>query len=127
MPELLETPEFWPGTVFAMLLVLIVSGLKDGLRRTFQKHHQERRIQMLQITMKIDGMMCGMCESHINDTIRRLFPVKRVTSSHTKGQTVILSENRLDEEKLRTAVSETGYAVLSVKQVPYEKKGLFHR
>ena len=23
---------------------------------------------MIKITMKIDGMMCGMCESHINDT-----------------------------------------------------------
>ena len=27
---------------------------------------------MYQTTLKIDGMMCGMCESHINDTIRKL-------------------------------------------------------
>ena len=27
---------------------------------------------MVKITMKIDGMMCGMCESHINDAIRRV-------------------------------------------------------
>ena len=47
---------------------------------------------MIQITMKIDGMQCGMCESHINDSIRRVFPVKKVTSSHTKGETVILTE-----------------------------------
>ena len=26
---------------------------------------------MYQTTLKIDGMMCGMCESHINDTIRK--------------------------------------------------------
>ena len=41
---------------------------------------------MIQITMKIDGMQCGMCESHVNDSIRRAFPVKKVTSSHTKGE-----------------------------------------
>ena len=31
---------------------------------------------MTQTTLKIDGMMCGMCESHINDAIRKEFPVK---------------------------------------------------
>lgn len=25
---------------------------------------------MEKITVKIDGMMCGMCESHMNDTFR---------------------------------------------------------
>ncbi len=80
---------------------------------------------MIQIT-KIKGMMCGMCESHINDMVRRSFSVKKVTSSHTKGQTVIITENRIDENQLRAAVAETGYTVLSVEQAPYEKKGLFH-
>ena len=44
---------------------------------------------MQQITLKIDGMMCGMCESHINESIRNNFSVKKVTSSHTKGETII--------------------------------------
>ena len=30
---------------------------------------------MQQITLKIDGMMCGMCESHINESIRNNFSV----------------------------------------------------
>ena len=46
---------------------------------------------MLKITLGVDGMMCGMCESHVNDAVRKAFPVKKVTSSHGKGQTVILS------------------------------------
>ena len=36
---------------------------------------------MTQTTLKIDGMMCGMCESHINDAIRKEFPVKKVTAT----------------------------------------------
>ena len=32
---------------------------------------------MQQITLKIDGMMCGMCESHINESIRNNFSVKK--------------------------------------------------
>lgn len=26
---------------------------------------------MIKTTLKIDGMACGMCESHINDAVRK--------------------------------------------------------
>lgn len=80
---------------------------------------------MLKITVKIDGMMCGMCESHINDAVRRVFPVKKVSSSHGKGETIILTENDIEETALRSAIEATGYKVLSVTKEPYEKKRLF--
>lgn len=38
---------------------------------------------MQEITVGVDGMMCGMCESHVNDAVRAAFPtVKKVSSSH---------------------------------------------
>lgn len=80
---------------------------------------------MLKITLGVDGMMCGMCESHVNDAVRKAFPVKKVTSSHGKGQTVILTEQDLDEQDVRDAVNATGYTVTSFSKEPYEKKGLF--
>ena len=83
---------------------------------------------MIQTTLKIDGMACGMCESHINDTIRRNFPVQKVTSSHKKGECVIVSEAPLEEAALRAAIDPTGYTLLSVRQEEAPvKKGLFHR
>ena len=83
---------------------------------------------MIKTTIKIDGMMCGMCESHINDAIRREFRVKKVTSSHGKGETVILSEERIDEDKIRKVIDETGYTVLDIKsEEGSEKKGLFSK
>ncbi len=80
---------------------------------------------MEKLTVKIDGMMCGMCESHVNDAVRKAFSVKKVTSSHSRGETVILTEGEIDEAALRGAIEETGYRVLSVSREPYEKKGLF--
>ena len=82
---------------------------------------------MYQITLGIDGMMCGMCESHINDAVRNAFPVKKVSSSHGKGQTVILSETENPEAELRPVIAKTGYELTSYACAPYEKKGLFHR
>lgn len=80
---------------------------------------------MLKIIARVDGMMCGMCESHVNDAVRRAFPVKKVTSSHRRGETVILTETEISEEQLRAAIESTGYRVMGVESEPYEKKGLF--
>ena len=80
---------------------------------------------MIETKVKIDGMMCGMCESHINDVVRKNFEVKKVTSSHTKGESVILSDTAIDEARLREEIGKTGYKVLDVQSAPYEKKGLF--
>lgn len=80
---------------------------------------------MIKTTAKVDGMMCGMCEAHVNDAVRKVFDVNKVTSSHKKGETVIISENEIDTEKLTAAIDETGYKVLSVSSEPYKKKGLF--
>lgn len=81
---------------------------------------------MIKTTVKVDGMMCGMCESHVNDAVRKVFQVDKVTSSHNKGETVIISEKPVDEAKLKTAISATGYEVKGISSEAYEKKkGLF--
>lgn len=80
---------------------------------------------MIRTILQIDGMMCGHCEAHVNDTIRQAFPVKKVESSHTKKETVILSEEPLDEEKLRAVIAQTGYTLGEIRTEPYEKKDLF--
>jgi copper chaperone CopZ len=78
---------------------------------------------MTKTTLKIDGMMCPMCEAHMNEAIRKAFDVKKVTSSHTKKETEILSEAPLDEEKIKTTVAAAGYTLLGVASEPCEKKG----
>lgn len=76
---------------------------------------------MIKITLKIDGMSCSMCESHVNDVIRRNFSVKKVTSSHKKGKAEIITKNEIDEDMLKKAIGENGYEVLSVKSETYDR------
>jgi len=82
---------------------------------------------VVRITLGIEGMTCGMCEAHINEAVRNAFRVKKVTSSHTKKQTVIISERDIPEQELKSVVAKAGYAAVSVSSEPYEKKGLFGR
>ena len=77
---------------------------------------------MIQTTVRISGMACSMCEAHINDTIRRTFSVEKVSSSHTKGETVILSHESLNEAALRAAIAATGYTAGEIRAAPYEKE-----
>ena len=78
---------------------------------------------MIQTTIGIDGMMCEMCEAHINDAIRRHFTVKSAKSNRKKKQCVVVSEEPLDEARVREVIDETGYDYLSISSEPYQKKG----
>ena len=78
---------------------------------------------MTKTVLSIEGMMCGMCEKHMNEAIEKAFDVKKVTSSHTKKETEILSEAPLDEAQLRAAVDAAGYTLNGIRTEPYEKKG----
>ena len=83
---------------------------------------------MVKTTLKIDGMMCSMCEVHICDTIRKAVPsAKKVSASHTKGEASFLTEEAVDSQFLQSAIAATGYSCLNVEAAPYEKKGLFGR
>ena len=77
---------------------------------------------MWKYTVEVSGMMCGMCEAHTNDAIRKAFPVKKVTSSHAKGQTVILMETELDEKKLQQTIGALGYEMGAVQKEPCKKR-----
>lgn len=81
---------------------------------------------MVKITAQVEGMRCGMCEAHVNEVVRRAFPVQKVTSSHARGQTVILAERDIADEELKKVIRDTGYEVTSIMREPYaQKRGLF--
>ena len=81
---------------------------------------------MYKTIVKVEGMMCPMCEAHVNEAVKNEFPeVQSVKSSHKKNETVIISEQEYTEEALRKVIDHTGYHVISAESVPYEKKGFF--
>ena len=82
---------------------------------------------MVKITIEIEGMRCGMCETHVNDVVRRIDGVKKVNSSHAKGKTEVIAEDGVNIELIREAIAKQGYGVDKVANEPYEKHGLFSR
>ena len=75
-----------------------------------------KRKEYITYTLEIYGMKCGMCESHINDCIRKNFDVKKVKSNHFKNQTIIYSKDDLDLELLKKVIKSTGYELGKIEK-----------
>ncbi|MBR3231849.1 MAG: heavy-metal-associated domain-containing protein, partial [Lachnospiraceae bacterium] len=68
---------------------------------------------MTRTIIGVDGMMCSMCEAHINEAVRKAVPeAKKITSNRGKKQTEIISEEPVDTEKIKAAIEATGYTYL---------------
>lgn len=80
----------------------------------------------MKIILNIEGMMCGMCEAHMNDAIRSSLNVKKVTSSHKDNKTVIITDTDISNGDIEAAVKKTGYTLKGIKREEESgKKGLF--
>lgn len=80
---------------------------------------------MFKITVKVEGLKCPNCEKHANEAIKEAFQVKKVTSSHTDKETVIISKEDLDTEKIKAVIAEAGYQVTDITKETY--KSFFRR
>ncbi len=65
----------------------------------------------MQVTIKIEGMMCPHCEAHVKKALEALDGVLSVEASHKNGEAVVTLEKEVPLETLHNAVIEAGYKV----------------
>ncbi|MCR5350377.1 MAG: hypothetical protein K6E20_05240 [Acholeplasmatales bacterium] len=83
---------------------------------------------MIRVTLKVDGMRCGMCEVHVNEAVRKTVNCKSVKSKHSKNETVFVIDDSLKDkiEDVIDAIQKDGYRVLDKNiELDAKKKGLF--
>lgn len=67
------------------------------------------------VTVKIKGMMCEHCENHVRTALEALPEVSEAVVSHKEGTAILTMAGSLNEKKIKKAVDEAGYKVLSIK------------
>lgn len=83
---------------------------------------------MKKVILKIDGMRCGMCETHINNIVRtNLTKVKKVKSNHHNGEATFVVDDDVNYQSVIDGITKDGYRVLEQKDEPYVGFSLFHR
>ena len=67
------------------------------------------------LTIRIDGMMCGHCESMVKRALEAIDGVVSATASHADGVAFVTLNGDVDHALLRTAVEEEDFTVLSIE------------
>jgi Cu2+-exporting ATPase len=65
-------------------------------------------------TMTIEGMMCTHCEATVQKVLEKIDGVASAEVSHEKGTAVVTLSGDVADEKLREAVEDRDYKVVSI-------------
>ncbi|MBR1843245.1 MAG: cadmium-translocating P-type ATPase [Oscillospiraceae bacterium] len=73
---------------------------------------EEKEENGMEKVIKVEGMMCPMCEKHVREALEKLPGVESAKASHTAGTATINYTSLPDDGAIRKAVEEAGYKVL---------------
>lgn len=66
----------------------------------------------MQITMKIEGMMCPHCEAHVKKALEGVAEVREAIVNHKDGTAIVTLDADASAVTLKKAVEEQGYKVI---------------
>ncbi|MBP3389201.1 MAG: heavy metal translocating P-type ATPase [Clostridia bacterium] len=89
-------------------LVNVHSVKHDKPRRKYTK----KEANTMEITMKIEGMMCGHCSGRVQKVLEALPQVASAVVSHETGTAVVTLNAAIDAAELKAVVEAEGYTVL---------------
>ena len=70
-------------------------------------------------TLLVDGLTCGHCAASVREELEEVDGVKNVVVTLKQGGTstvVVMSDDALDEDALRDAISEAGYVLKEIQR-----------
>lgn len=91
----------------------------NALRLNFVKMHGNRTTENKEndgniLTIKIKGMMCNNCESHVRKALEEIDGISVKEISHEQGKAVIESVGTADIQSIKKAVESAGYKVKKI-------------
>lgn len=96
--------------------------VSNALRLNFKDIHNSKKDkkikfkykekQPMEITMKIEGMMCPHCEAHVKKALEGVAEVREAIVSHKDGTAIVTLDADAAPATLKKAVEEQGYKVI---------------
>ena len=96
--------------------------VSNALRLNFKDIHNSKRDKkikfkykekkVMEITMKIEGMMCPHCEAHVKKALEGVAEVREAIVSHKDGTAIVTLDAGAAPATLKKAVEEQGYKVI---------------
>ena len=72
---------------------------------------------MIKTVIKVDGMMCPMCEKHVKEALEKAFAEQRaeVKASHEEKKVVMTATAPIDYEAAAKVIAEAGYKPIGIE------------
>jgi Cu2+-exporting ATPase len=83
-------------------------------KRAKKIRKDQKEIEEMTKTMKIEGMMCGHCEATVKKSLEALPEVTEAAVSHENGTAVVTLASEISDEVLKKTVEEKDYKVVSI-------------
>lgn len=83
--------------------------------RAKNKFKEEKENEVMNKTMKIEGMMCGHCEAAVKKALEALDQVESAEVSHSEGTAVVALKSEVADDVLKKVVEDKDYKVLDIQ------------
>lgn len=90
---------------------VVTNALTINLFKTKQ-NKKEKEDENMEITLKVEGMMCGHCKAHVENALLKVDGVKSAVASLEKENVVVELIKEVDKQELIKAIDEAGYKAM---------------
>ena len=90
------------------------NGKRDKKVKQNNKNKIEKEQNIMQKTLKIEGMMCGHCSAHTKQALEAVDGVSLAEVSHQNGTAVLTLTKPVADDALTKAVESAGYKVVEI-------------
>ena len=67
---------------------------------------------MKEITIKVNGMVCGGCENRVKNAVSNIEGVEEVTADHELGVVTVKANENVSEEVIKNKIDDIGFEVV---------------
>ena len=89
-----------------------ISALPESNIEIFTESLSEKETNEMNVTINIEGMMCGHCEAHVKTALESLPQVESAEVSHKEGTAKVTLSEEIPFETLKETVEAQGYKVI---------------
>ena len=109
------SPMFAAAAMSLSSLLVVTNALRLNFVNIKQRKigSPKKECAMMKKIMKIEGMMCHHCETHVKKALESLDGVEEAVVSHTEGVATLTLSDSVSNDALIASVENEGYKVLS--------------